>query len=121
MEIDAPPFAYNPHGGMFDGHRFYPRDAHIEATCRYQVSSVGFGLIKAWRFATGAVTAIGFTSFSQMATHASDSNLCAPIKTGAPLISSTARSSAGLISLECATVTENGGPSSFSCQKARKS
>ena len=34
---------------------------------------------------------------------------------------STARSSAGLISLECATVTENSGPSSFSCQKARKS
>ena len=30
-----------------------------------------------------------------------------------------ARSSAGLISLECATVTENNGPSSFSCQKAR--
>src|SRR6266566_8464951 len=34
---------------------------------------------------------------------------------------STARSSAGLISLECATVTENNGPSSFSSQKARKS
>src|SRR5437879_5192046 len=33
---------------------------------------------------------------------------------------STARSSAGLISLECATVTENNGPSSFSSQKARK-
>src|SRR5262245_44166914 len=33
----------------------------------------------------------------------------------------TARSSAGLISRECATVTENSGPSSFSCQNARKS
>ena len=30
-------------------------------------------------------------------------------------------SSAGLISLECATVTENSGPSSFSSQNARKS
>src|SRR3954469_18208802 len=34
---------------------------------------------------------------------------------------STARSSAGLINLECATVTENSGPSSFACQKERKS
>src|SRR5215472_4911817 len=34
---------------------------------------------------------------------------------------STARSSAGLISLECATVTLNKGPSSFSCQNVRKS
>src|ERR1700730_740690 len=34
---------------------------------------------------------------------------------------STARSSAGLISLECGTVTANSGPSSFRCQKARKS
>src|ERR1700682_1612466 len=34
---------------------------------------------------------------------------------------STARSSAGLISLECATVTANSGPSSFSSQKERKS
>ena len=33
---------------------------------------------------------------------------------------STARSSAGLIGLECATVTEYDGPSSFSCQKRRK-
>jgi hypothetical protein len=29
-------------------------------------------------------------------------------------------SSAGLISLQCATRTECSGPSSFSCQKARK-
>src|ERR1700730_5262031 len=34
---------------------------------------------------------------------------------------STVRSSAGLISLECTTVTANNGPSSFSCQKERKS
>src|SRR6185312_14843560 len=34
---------------------------------------------------------------------------------------STARNSAGFISLEWATVTENKGPSSFCCQKARKS
>src|ERR1700704_1983695 len=34
---------------------------------------------------------------------------------------STARNSAGLISLEWATVTENNGPSSFSSQKVRKS
>src|ERR1700692_1451209 len=33
---------------------------------------------------------------------------------------STARSSAGLISLECATVTANSGPSRFSLQHARK-
>src|ERR1700694_1137163 len=34
---------------------------------------------------------------------------------------SKARSSAGLISLECATVTANSGPSSFCCQNERKS
>src|ERR1700721_692700 len=34
---------------------------------------------------------------------------------------SAARSSAGLISLECATVTANSGPSSFASQNARKS
>src|SRR5260370_740095 len=34
---------------------------------------------------------------------------------------STARSAAGLISLECAMVTENSGPSSFCCQNERKS
>src|ERR1700753_2619280 len=33
---------------------------------------------------------------------------------------STARNSAGFINFECATVTENSGPSSLSCQNARK-